>query len=167
MKKLLLFILFCLFILPVSGRSSEYEPLSVYGEWAIFKTTQDGKVLCYAMNIGEKSKSNYANRGVPFFLLIKQKGIPAVEVNTSVGYIINDTAGSCEIEINNKIFPLINFMDMAWAYSLEDDESILEEFKKSAVFSIYAKSTTDKYSLDIYSLNGFKEAYQEIQNLCN
>jgi hypothetical protein len=118
------------------------------------------------MAIPDNYKSNIENRGEPFFTVIKEKSEKGAELNVSVGYIINDNLGSIEVQIKNNKYPLINFRDRAWAYSVEDDSNILNDFLDSAIFTVYSKSENDRYSVDVYSLNGFNEAYKKVLQLC-
>lgn len=166
MKNVICSLFFCFALLLSKTCFAESEPLNIFGEWVVFSTIQENNTLCYAMTVPERTNTNYQDRGKPFFLIIKQLGDDNVEINTSVGYIVKDKIGSIEIQINDRKFPLLNFQDKAWSYSIKDDKNILEEFQNSAVFSVYGLSHNDKYSLDVYSLNGFYEAYQEINNLC-
>lgn len=142
------------------------EPVDIFGEWSVFTTFQDGKTLCYAMAIPNNSKSNIENRGGSFVTIIKEKNTKNIEFNVSVGYLINDDIGSIEVQIKNNKYPLINFKDRAWAYSAEDDVNIINNLLNSAIFTIYSKSANDRYSVDIYSLNGFSKAYDKVIKLC-
>ena len=142
------------------------EPVNIFGEWSVFTTFQEGRTLCYAMTIPNNSKTNIENRGRPFVTVIKEKNSDKAEFNVSVGYMINDEIGSIEVQIKNNKYPLINFKDMAWTYSSEDDSNIIDDFIASAIFTVYSKSKNNEYSIDIYSLNGFSKAYKNILKLC-
>ena len=166
MRNLLLFVLLVFFSPIVAFCSQKGEPVGIFGDWVVFETFQDNKTLCYAMTIPQSSKTNYENRGKPFFTIIKEKNSDKVELNVSVGYIINDSIGSVELQVKNNKYPFINFQDRAWAYDVEDDKAIIEQFLESAVFNVYSKSNNNKYSMDIYSLNGFSSSYEKMNELC-
>ena len=119
------------------------------------------------MTIPQSSRTDYENRGKPFVTLIKEKGSKNVEINVSVGYVINDNIGSVELQVKNDKYPFINFQDRAWAYDMEDDKAIVKQLLESAVFNIYSRSDSGKYSMDVYSLNGFNSSYKRINELCN
>lgn len=167
MRSLVLLFVFTICMIPMLSHSVETgEPVDMFGDWAVFEVAQNNKTLCYAMTIPQNSKTNYENRGKPFFMIIKEKNSPNVEVNASVGYKINDNIGSIELQIGNNKYPFINFRDRAWAYNIEDDEAILQQFIKSAVFNVYSRASDNRYSMDIYSLNGFANSYNKINELC-
>ena len=149
---------------PFNVRSS--EPIGFFGEWAVFITNQDNKLLCYMVSIPNSSKTNRDNRGEPFVTIIKERNREVPEINVSVGYLINDNIGSIELEVKNDKYPLINFQDKAWAYDTEDDKHIIEKLLTSATFIIHSKDNRERYSVDAYSLNGFTEAYKSIMLLC-
>ena len=142
------------------------EPMDVFGEWTVFRTVQDNKTLCYIMNIPQSKQSDYERRGEPFFMVIKEAGAKSAEINTSVGFIISDYVGSIELDINNNRFPLLNAKDKAWAYNVNDDANIIKSLMKNALFTIYSVSENGRYAMDIYSLLGFKEAYEAMDNMC-
>ena len=166
MRNVWLLLLFVLFSPVIAFCSQNGEPVGIFGDWVVFETFQDNKTLCYAMTIPQSSKANYENRGKPFFTVIKEKGSNNIELNVSVGYIISDNIGSVELQVKNDKYPFVNFQDRAWAYDVEDDRAIIEQFLGSAVFNIYSKSDNNKYSMDIYSLNGFSSSYRKINELC-
>lgn len=142
------------------------EPVGFFGDWAVFTTYQDNKTLCYTVSIPNSSKTNCNNRGEPFITIIKERNKEIPEINVSTGYIINDGIGSIELQVKHNKYPLINFQDRAWAYDTEDDKAIIENLLTSATFVIYSIGEKDKYSIDVYSLNGLTDAYNTIMSLC-
>ena len=142
------------------------EPMDVFGEWTVFRTVENRKTFCYMMNIPQNKSSNILKRGEPFFLVIKEKGKRYPEINLSTGFQISNRANSAEIEVNNKLFPLITRYDQAWAYSAENDVSIINLLGKNAIFVVSAFSENGERSVDVYSLLGFSEAYRAINKLC-
>lgn len=167
MRSLILLLVFTVFLNPIFSYSKDIgEPSFIFGDWTVFETIQDNKTLCYAMTIPQSYKTDYENRGKPFFMIIKEKNSKNIEINVSVGYNISDSIGSVELQVKNNKYPLINFQDRAWAYDIEDDINIINYFLESAIFNIYSKSDMGKYSMDIYSLNGFNSSYKKINELC-
>lgn len=164
MRKLFFAFIFVIMMWSFDARSN--EPIDFFGDWAVFATYQDNKLLCYTISVPSSSKTDYNNRGKPFITVIKERNKTIPEINVSVGYIISDSVGSVELQVKNDKYPLINFQDRAWAYDMEDDKAIIENLLKSATFAIYSKNDANKYSIDIYSLNGFVEAYNTMMLLC-
>ena len=151
MKIKLLFLF--LFVFSISfSYADNGEPMGVFGEWTIFRTVENQKTYCYMMNIPQDKNSNILKRGEPFFLVIKENGKRYPEINLSTGFQISNQANAVEIEVDNKLFPLIARYDKAWAYSVEDDISIINLLGKNVIFSVYAFSEDGKHSIDVYSL---------------
>ena len=157
----------CLFLFSINLVFADNgEPMDVFGEWTVFRTVENRKTYCYMMNIPQDKNSNVLKRGEPFFLVIKEKGKRYPEINLSTGFQISNKANSVEIEINNKLFPLMSMYDQAWAYSVENDVSIINLLGKNVIFSVSAFSENGGHSVDVYSLLGFSEAYRAINKLC-
>lgn len=157
----------CLFLFSINLVFADNgEPMDVFGEWTVFRTVENRKTYCYMMNIPQDKNSNVLKRGEPFFLVIKEKGKRYPEINLSTGFQISNKANSVEIEINNKLFPLMSMYDQAWAYNVENDVSIINLLGKNVIFSVSAFSENGGHSVDVYSLLGFSEAYRAINKLC-
>ena len=89
-----------------------------------------------------------------------------LEVYLSHGQIWSKGIKYAELDIVKRKFPLYTYDDKAWAYNSYDDENIIKELSKSAVFSLTVDFNGDKKLIDLYSLNGFNESIEEIKKLC-
>ena len=162
-KTIILFILFS--FAPVRLRAD--PPLSIFGDWTVFRTvSKKNKLLCYAVSIPQKRYDNFNKRGQSFFSIIQERGKAEPEIYLSYGQIWKRGVKYAELDIVKRKFPLYTYEDKAWAYNLYDDENIIKELSKSAIFSLSVDFNGDKKLIDIYSLNGFNESLEEIKRLC-
>lgn len=165
-------ILFILFFLTVgffySVNSYGGEPVAVFGDWVLFKTTNNHRsLLCYMVSIPQQRYDNFSKRGQSFFNVITEKDKEdRTEIYLSFGQVLNKKIVKAELDIAKRKFPIFVYDDKAWAYNLNDDRKIIEELKKSTVFSVAVEYSNNKQLIDIYSLNGFSEAYEELLKMC-
>jgi hypothetical protein len=142
-------------------------PIAVFGDWTLFKTTNRGeRLFCYMVSIPQKRYDNFNKRGQSFFNVIVEKDKSVPEVYLSFGQILNKDIISAELDIVKRKFPIFTREDKAWAYNSFDDINIIAELKKSAIFSVSIEYENGKKLIDIYSLNGFNEAYDELLKIC-
>ena len=162
LKVIILFILFF-----YSGSVRAGEPLAIFGDWTIFKNVnKDNKLLCYAVSLPQKRYDNFNKRGQSFFAVIYEKGNTEPEIYLSYGQVWKRGVKYAELDIVKRKFPLYTYEDKAWAYNSYDDQNIIKELSKSAIFSLSVDFNGDKKLIDIYSLNGFNESVEEIKKLC-
>lgn len=161
-------ILFILFLFSFFSNSYGGEPIAVYGDWSIFRVTDNHKrLLCYMMSMPQQRYDNFNKRGQSFFSVILEKESDKIpELFLSYGQILDKKITRAELDIVKRKFPIFTYKDKGWAYNLDDDKSIIAELKKSAVFSVIVEYENDKQLIDIYSLNGFNEAYAELLKMC-
>lgn len=143
-------------------------PRKVFGEWALFKTVNNKKrLLCYIVSLPQKRYDNFNKRGQSFFSIIVEKDkTTEPEIFLSYGQIWKRGIKDAELDIVKRKFPIYTYEDKAWAYNKIDDKNIVEELKKSAIFTVNINFNNNKSLIDIYSLNGFNEAYNELIKGC-
>lgn len=153
---------------PYNAFASNGMPKGIFGDWYVFKTVKDKeKLLCYMMSLPLKRYDNFNKRGQSFFSIIVEHDKNNGELFLSFGQIWKKGVKSAELDIAKRKFPILTYDDKGWAYNKIDDENIIKELQRSAIFTISVDFNGNKSLIDIYSLNGFNEAYQEIINNCN
>lgn len=167
-NKTLFILIFLLFNFFYSHSSYGGEPVAVFGDWVLFKTINNHKkLLCYMVSIPQQRYDNFNKRGQSLFNIIIEKGDEfKPEIYLSFGQILNKEITKAELDIAKRKFPIFAYEDKAWAYNSYDDTQIIDELKKSTVFSVSVEYINDKKLIDIYSLNGFNEAYDELLKIC-
>lgn len=161
-------ILFIFFILFNNGELlADSYPTKVFGDWSVFRVVNNNKkLLCYMTSLPQKRYDNFNKRGQSFFNVIIEKESKEPEIYLSYGQIWKRGVDNAEIDIVKRKFPIYTFEDKGWAYNKIDDENIIKELRKSAIFSVSVNFNGNKSLIDIYSLNGFNEAYEELINNC-
>ncbi|MBR2141375.1 MAG: hypothetical protein IJ853_03375 [Rickettsiales bacterium] len=167
MKKGFIFCILIIFLVNTKTSFGDEVPTKVYGDWYIFRTVNNKKkLLCYMVSIPQKRYDNFNKRGQSFFSIIYEKDKPNPEIFLSFGQIWKRGIASAKLDIVKRKFPVYTYDDKAWAYNTFDDKNIIKELSKSAIFTVNIDFNNNKSLIDIYSLNGFNEAYKEITTNC-
>lgn len=167
-----IFFLIVLFMFPVfllfDCIADNNEPKAIFGEWVLFKIVDKKKndLLCYMMSIPKNRYDNFNKRGESFFTVLKYRTSERPQIFLSYGQSIRKKIIASELNIEKRKFPIMTNNDKAWAYNYFDDENIIEELMKSVIFSVEVEYENNKKLIDIYSLVGFLEAYQELLKMC-
>jgi hypothetical protein len=144
-------------------------PAAIFGEWSVFKIFDERRkeLLCFIMSIPKERYDNFNQRGESFFSVIKNIKSGDVEVYLSHGQIMKSEIIRAEIDIAKRKFPVFTYDDRAWAFNYFDDKNIIELLSNSVLFSVEIEYANSKHLVDVYSLSGFSEAYQELLKICN
>lgn len=162
MKKLsYIFILFFVLISNLFAAT----PVSIHKNWTLFKSTVNGKEMCYIVSLPIKKEGNYKRRGEPYALVSKVKGNDYEEVSMSSGFIY-DPDKDIEVLISKRKFPMFSNEEKAWAYDKNDDVEMVKYMKKGTTMNVIGYSKLGFMANDTYSLMGFTEAYDNMINLC-
>lgn len=170
--KSILFIVLCLYFLLLFFSKNllarNGQPTHIFGDWYLFRVVNNQKrLLCYMMSLPQKRYDNFNKRGQSFFsVLVEKDKIETPEIFLSYGHIWKKGIKNAELDIVKRKFPIFTYEDKGWAYNKTDDKNIINELKKSAIFTVNINFNGDKSLIDIYSLNGFNEAYNELINNC-
>lgn len=162
MKKLsYVFILFFILISNLFAAT----PVSIHKNWTLFKSTVNGKEMCYIVSLPIKKEGNYKRRGEPYALVSKVKGNDYEEVSMSSGFIY-DPDKDIEVLISKRKFPMFSNEEKAWTYDKNDDVEMVKYMKKGTTMNVIGYSKLGFMANDTYSLMGFTEAYDNMINLC-
>jgi hypothetical protein len=144
-------------------------PVALFGEWSVFRIFDKKRkeFLCFMMSIPKERYDDFNHRGESFFSVINSAKNGEVEVYLSYGQITKSEITRAEIDIAKRKFPIFTYDDRAWAFNYFDDRNMIELFKNSVLFSVEIEYTNGKHLIDVYSLSGFSEAYQELLKICN
>ena len=157
------YVLILFFVLAVHAYSA--TPVSIYKNWTLFKSTVDGKEMCYIVSLPIKKQGNYKRRGEPYALVSKLKGAEYEEVSMSSGFLY-DPDKDIEVSISKRKFPMFSDEEKAWTYDRNDDIEMIKYMKKGTLMNVVGYSEVGFMANDTYSLMGFTEAYNSMINLC-
>lgn len=162
MKKF--YYIFILFFVLISNLFAA-TPVSIHKNWTLFKSTVNGKEMCYIVSLPIKKEGNYKRRGEPYALVSKVKGNDYEEVSMSSGFIY-DPDKDIEVLISRRKFPMFSNEEKAWTYDKNDDVEMVKYMKKGTTMNVIGYSKLGFMANDTYSLMGFTEAYDNMINLC-
>lgn len=162
MKKF--YYIFILFFVLISNLFAA-TPVSIHKNWTLFKSTVNGKEMCYIVSLPIKKEGNYKRRGEPYALVSKVKGNDYEEVSMSSGFIY-DPDKDIEVLISKRKFPMFSNEEKAWTYDKNDDVEMVKYMKKGTTMNVIGYSKLGFMANDTYSLMGFTEAYDNMINLC-
>lgn len=156
---------FAFFLLVLMTDSFASTPVSIHKDWTLFKTTENGKEICYVASLPITKEGDYKKRGEPYATIMREKGAKFDEVSVSSGFIY-DPDKDIEISILKRKFPLFANDEKAWTYDRNDDVEIVKQMKLANKMYISSYSKSGNKAVDTYSLVGFGEAYEEMISLC-
>jgi hypothetical protein len=156
-------------ITPDLGICSTGGPIALFGEWSLFRifNEEKKKAVCFTMTLPNRRYDNLNQRGESFFTIIKNGKNGITEIFLSHGHISSDEIMKAEINIAGRKFPVSVYEDKAWTFSSFDDQSILEQLGKAALFSVEIEYANGKNLIDLYQLNGFSESYHKLLTACD
>lgn len=149
----------------LASTSFAATPVSIHKNWTLFKSTVNGKEMCYIVSLPIKKEGNYKRRGEPYALVSRVKGNNYDEVSMSSGFIY-DPDKDIEVLISKRKFPMFSNEEKAWAYDKNDDVEMVKYMKKGTTMNVIGYSKLGFMANDTYSLMGFTEAYDNMTNLC-
>ena len=148
-----------------TANSFASSPISIHKSWTLFKSTENGKEICYIASLPIKKEGDYKKRGEPYATVLREKGAQYDEVSISSGFIY-DPDRDIEISILKRKFPLFSNDEKAWTYDRNDDIEIIKQMKLGAKMYVLSYSKAGNRASDTYSLIGFNDAYNELLSLC-
>lgn len=162
MKKIFYTIILFLFLMLDTYSAT---PVSIHKNWTLFKSTVDGKEMCYIVSLPIKKQGTYKRRGEPYALVSRIKGGEFDEVSMSSGFLY-DPDKDIEVSISKRKFPMFSDEEKAWTYDRNDDIEMIKYMKKGTLMNVVGYSEVGFMANDTYSLMGFTEAYNAMITLC-
>lgn len=140
--------------------------VSSFKDWTVYEVADGKGKMCYAASEPTSQDGNFKSRGNPAVLVARLPGSPPSEqVSVQPGYTYRRNS-SVEVKIENRTFQLFTKGEHAWAKTEADDKALIEAMKRGSSMTVRGTSTRDTVSIDTYSLNGFKAAYDAMRDAC-
>ncbi len=167
-RKIIYFLNFVLTLYSGCSIAKNSKPLAVFSDWVVFRAIDEktNKLICYTMSLPSRRYDNLNKRGESFFIVFKYAGEKESEIFLSFGQIFKREAYNAEINIQKIKFPIMTHEDKGWAYNYFDDQNIIKELLRTPIFSIEVEYDNGQKLIDVYSLNGFTEAYENLLKMC-
>ena len=171
LQKTFLIILFfiCFFTKNLNFATSEESNFPSYegefGKWKVFTIEQNNKKICYTTSSPVDISGNHKDNRNPY-VMVSLFGNNKVEISISSGYIYKPhSIVSVSIDGKQERFIAEN-ETIAWPEKNGYDKNIIQSMIGGFNFLVFSESYANTYSVDTYSLSGFKQAYKKIIELC-
>jgi len=136
-----------------------------YGEWKVFTIEQNNQLVCYTTSTPKDMSGNHRDDREPY-VMVSFFGNVRQEISIATGYFYRPNS-IVNVSIDGKQERFIAESDtIAWVEKYGTDKAIIQEMLNGFKFMVFAESSGMTYSVDVYSLSGFKKAYSKIQELC-
>ncbi len=160
---LLFFIAICNFVKADNATTPSLE--GSYGEWKVFTIMQNNQNVCYAVSTPKSLSGNHRDDREPY-IMVSFFGKVKQEVSISAGYIYRpNSVIAISIDGTQERFIAEDSL-LAWPERNGSDKQIINEMLNGFKLLVFSESNASTYSVDTYSLSGFKEAYSKIKELC-
>jgi len=151
---------------PVLAQAQNPQFLGTYRDWHVYAFSEDGQKICYMASEPKKKEGDYTRRGDPAVLVTRRPGPRAVdEVSVQPGYSYLD-GSDVEIAVGSRKFELFTRGEHAWARTEKADQDLIQAMRGGLEMTVRGTSTKETYSLDTYSLLGFSNAYEAMDEAC-
>ena len=136
-----------------------------YGKWKVFSVEQNNKKICYTVSNPIEMAGNHNSDRVPY-IMVSIFGNNKQEVSISAGYIFRTySTVSVSIDGIQERFVAEN-ESLAWPEKNGSDKRIIKEMQEGYKIFVFSESYSGTYSVDTYSLAGFKKAIEKTKKLC-
>lgn len=137
-----------------------------FGKWKVMEILgDDNKKICYIFSEPVDKIGNHVDSRTPY-LMISFFAKRKKEISISTGYKYKKNS-SVSVTIDESQFRFIAEQDsVAWPEQNISDENIIEKMSNSNKIAVFAESAYGTYTIDTYSLEGFKFAYIKMIENC-
>lgn len=154
------------FLLIALASVAQAETLSVHGDWAAFKTAENGASVCYIGAEPKKAEGDYARRGDTYVLVTHRPSLKENDVvSVRAGYTYKPES-EVVVQIGGTSVNLFTREGHAWAYDTKSDKDLVAAMKRGSTMVIRGTSSRGTLTTDTYSLSGFTAAYNDSRKAC-
>ena len=132
------------------------------GKWTFVKSDE----YCYIGSIAtETDLPSDKKRGDYYILVYKNIGSPDTVVQIEAGYDYK-VPSDIIVDIDNGEYKFYTSKDLPTAAWTEEDNKVIYAMKKGLELKVTGQSSRGTVTNDIYTLNGFTAAYNQLINDC-
>jgi outer membrane immunogenic protein len=150
-------------------RAEESNPslLGQYGDWGVYTASRGGNKHCFAFAEPKTTKMEPAGPRGKSYLHVST--IPAQkvrnQVSVTIGYSFKSNSDAT-VEIGNAKFAMYTQNDGAWIKKVAEEARMVDAMRNSADLTVKGTSASSAQSTDHYSLKGFAQALNKIEQEC-
>ena len=156
-KQKLLYFTMCLCFFISNGFASHSIDFE-HGKWSFKKINNK---TCSIFQVPTSEKGDYTNRGAVIFYVFKEGAAEYVRIDSGYPY---DSEKYIKVTIDSKNYQFFGEDDSAW--SMADDAVIIKALKAGKKMSVVGYSKRGTETTDTYTLIGFTNAYNSLQQDC-
>ena len=136
-----------------------------YGKWKVFSVEQNDRKVCYALTTPVDLSGNHRDNRSPYIMVSLFGGVK-YEVSISAGYYYKpNSIVSVSIDGKQERF-IAEHETIAFVEKNNNDKQVVNEMENGFKMLVFSESQASTYSVDTYSLSGFKQSLKKIRDLC-
>jgi opacity protein-like surface antigen len=154
--------------LAASGAAAQdIKRLGEFDHWRAFTYTENGNRVCYMASEPVKEEGDYDRRGDVYAMVTHQPARGSKDVVSFViGYPFKDQSRVAVNIDGSKKFTLFTHEDTAWAADKKTDTALVRAMKRGREMVVEGVSNKGTETTDTYSLFGFTDAHNAIDEAC-
>jgi len=158
----------CAAVLPGRADAQDIRRLGTFDHWSAYAYTEDGNKVCYMASQPEKDEGDYERRGEIYAMVTHRpaKGTQDV-VSFVIGYPFKQDSRVKVTVDGEKTFTLFTHKDTAWAPDSQTDDALVQAMIQGGTMVVDGTSDKGTETTDTYSLIGFTDAHNAIDEACN
>jgi hypothetical protein len=138
---------------------------NIFGKWKVLTVEIEDKKVCYCMSRPVDSTGNHSPYDRSSYLIVSKFSKSKKEVSVSSGYNYRKNS-TISVSIDGY---QVKFQaeegDVAWVNDRNDLE-VIQKMLNGFKVMVFGESLLGTYTIDTYSLEGFKLAYEKVNELC-
>lgn len=148
--------------------SQDINRLGKFQHWRAFTYTENGNRVCYMASEPQKEEGDYEQRGEVYAMVTHQpaRGTQDV-VSFVIGYPFKQQSRVTVNIDDNKKFTLFTHEDTAWAADKKTDNALVRAMMRGREMVVKGVSNKGTNTTDTYSLMGFTDAHNAIDDACD
>ena len=132
--------------------------------WKVLTTKKNNKQVCYTVSFPFNKIGNHKSNREPY-IMISYIGFKKQEVSISTGYEYRRNS-KINVSVDGIQYALYARKYLAWSENEYADMKLIRTMLRGTKLMARAESIIGTYSVDMYSLDGFSEAYTKMLRLC-
>lgn len=148
--------------------SQDIKRLGEFQQWRAYTYTENGDRVCYMASEPQKEEGDYDKRGDVYAMVTHQpaRGTQDV-VSFVIGYPFKEQSRVTVKIDGNKTFTLFTHEDTAWAADKKTDNALVRAMMRGREMVVKGVSNKGTNTTDTYSLMGFTDAHDAIDDACD
>lgn len=164
-KTYLILSLSCLLSILHINKAYSQELQKTFKQWTVYTAYTDNLKLCYMVSYPTKRKGNFKGAQEPYVMVTNVNG-KNTEISVTSGYRYSaKNPPVLVIDGEDRKLSIVQ-NQTAWFKLDKSDDITIEKMKKGNTMLVKARTRNGSTTTDTYSLMGFTNAYNKINELC-